>query len=256
MTPKSSTRKPPKRPLTLYIGSLNKSNFIVGFGDPTSSSTAQGSATVYIFTVDSGYRGHFQATVDKETQTLVFPADSEILSDKPMIRILLLPVHMIGPVDSRHRRDIFRAAVYAVGLDAGRHQIFLRNPEASEILPEGAEKAYHQPILAHNKKNGVYHPEFLHHPGKKLDRLRDHVEYLTIYLSPAYPGLPGAPRNLFFLVLATPDLTDSIYNFVLGSSDGLLGWSWVHQHKKFRFPFIPVGETDPLPMVELGRIRQ
>jgi hypothetical protein len=56
-------------------------------------------------------------------------------------------------------------------------------------------------------------------------------------------------------VLATPNFRNSIYNFIMPPFEGrAVGDSLVYQGRTFRFPFVPGGDTVPLPMQEVGRV--
>jgi hypothetical protein len=62
--------------LILHIGSLDPGNWIVALDSPYRN---QGLTLAYVFTVDSGYWGHYIGTLTKttnpetQTQTLTFP---------------------------------------------------------------------------------------------------------------------------------------------------------------------------------------
>ncbi|KAL3461219.1 hypothetical protein BJX64DRAFT_289594 [Aspergillus heterothallicus] len=83
-------------------------------------------------------------------------------------------------------------------------------------------------------------------PGCIPDHKLDDASHLTIYL-----GTSISPRNMFFLVLATPDFSDSIYQIIVESQDGKLGWVY----KNMNFPFAPIraGESPSPPLFEISK---
>ncbi|KAL2861891.1 hypothetical protein BJX68DRAFT_260691 [Aspergillus pseudodeflectus] len=93
-----------------------------------------------------------------------------------------------------------------------------------------------------------------YHKNISLDPALDNLAHLTIYLGPARPE-PGNPLNMWLLVLATPDFKNSLYNFIMPPFEQrAVGDSLVYQGRMFRFPFVPGGDTVPLPMQEVGKV--
>ncbi|KAL3485641.1 hypothetical protein BJX62DRAFT_242722 [Aspergillus germanicus] len=93
-----------------------------------------------------------------------------------------------------------------------------------------------------------------YHKNMTLDPSLDNLGHLSIYLSPARPE-PGNPLNMWLLVLATPDFQKSIYNFIMPPFEQrAVSDSLVYQGRTFHFPFVPGGDTVPLPMQEVGRV--
>jgi hypothetical protein len=93
-----------------------------------------------------------------------------------------------------------------------------------------------------------------YHKNISLDPALDNLDHLTIYLGPARPE-PGNPLNMWLLVLATPDFKNSLYNFIMPPFEQrAAGDSLVYQGRTFRFPFVPGGDTVPLPMQEVGKV--
>ncbi|KAL3441310.1 hypothetical protein BJX65DRAFT_313909 [Aspergillus insuetus] len=154
-------RTNPSKPhhLTLHIGSLNPENWIVALD---SSYRNQGLALAYVFTVDSGYRGHYIGTLtkatnpetQKQTHTLTFPATTH---DMPT---LTAEVHEVCAVDPPNQTAIFHHAVLALRRGEDWDAGFLCGLEWEGVAPEGTQEEYAERIFG--IKEGVWGEDVEH----------------------------------------------------------------------------------------------
>ncbi|KAL2784758.1 hypothetical protein BJX66DRAFT_343744 [Aspergillus keveii] len=149
--------------LTLHIGPLDPENWIVALDSPYRN---QGLALAYVFTVDSGYRGHYIGTLTKttnpetqtqkqtHTHTLTFPATTH---DMPT---LAAEVHEVCAIDPSDQTTLFHHAVLALrrreDWDAG----FLCGLEWERIIPPGINEEYAERV--YGIKEGVWDEDVEH----------------------------------------------------------------------------------------------
>jgi hypothetical protein len=141
--------------LTLHIGHLDVENWIIALDSPYRN---PGLALAYVFTKDSGYRGHYigmlsktsqpQTHTETHTHTLTFPATTH---DMPT---LLAEVQEVCSVNPQDQNAIFQHAVLALRRGEDWDAGFLSGLEWEGIVPAGTKEEYAERVFG--IKDGVW----------------------------------------------------------------------------------------------------